>query len=90
MLVSSRLPDDESHGSIRQGSADMPPFRASDEEGRHQSLWENQTNNRTFGGGNPIDVLTRMFETRVALVFRTENYDGHIRAGVVVGLQWRK
>jgi len=24
MLVSFRVPDDESHGSIRQGSADMP------------------------------------------------------------------
>jgi len=47
-------------------------------------------NNRTFGGGKPIDVLTRMFETRVLLVFRTENYDGCIRLRLFAGLEWQK
>ena len=49
VLLSLRVPDDENHGSIRQGSAEVPPTRASGLEGYHQSLWENQTNNRIRG-----------------------------------------
>jgi len=44
VLLLFRVSDDESHGSIRQGSENVPSARPSGEKWHHQFLWENQTN----------------------------------------------